>query len=148
MAEKLGNTGILYRNTGTYGTPVWDAIPLVRDLTLTMEASEADASSRASRFKLYMSAMIEISLEADLIYDPASTDYTTLRDAIVANPPTTVEFAVADGVIATTGTQYLRFHGHVFNLGRSEPLEDAMTNNFMAKPCPNVNANPVFVTTP
>ena len=146
--EKLGSSGKFYRNTGTFATPTWTEIPTVRDLTRNLEAGEADASSRGSRVKLSLAALLEISVEADLIYDPANAAYDALLAAAIANPPTTIEFADADGAIATTGTRYMRFHGQVFNLGLGEPLEDAMTNTFMTRPVPNANANPTFVTVP
>ena len=144
--ERVGNAGILYRNTASYATPTWTAVPVARDVTRSMKAGEADASSRGSRYKLTLAALIEISIEADLIYDPANGAYDAFLAAAIANPPTIMDFADADGAIATTGTRYLRFLGQVFDLGLGQPLEDAMTNTFMTKPAPNASANPAFVT--
>jgi hypothetical protein len=150
MAEKSGFSGIFARNTGTYGTPTWTTVTIVRDLTITLEAAEADVSSRGSRFKRYIATLIEFGVELEFIYDPANASYVAMLAAAIANPPTTIEFAVADGTIATSGTQYVRFHAQVFGMGRSEPLEDGMTNSCMLKPTPNSNdtlAAASFVTT-
>ena len=42
MPVKLGLDAKLFQNTGTYATPTWDEITNVRDLTLNLEAGEAD----------------------------------------------------------------------------------------------------------
>ncbi|HZT79582.1 MAG TPA: hypothetical protein VFA26_05155 [Gemmataceae bacterium] len=146
MSEKIGLDGNLYRNTGTYSTPVWTLIPTVRDLTLEMSASEADVSSRGQNFKLKRTALLELSVDGELIYNPTDPNYTALRDGFLNK--TVIEFAVADGPIATSGTQYLRMSCQVFKFSRGEPLEGAMTNSFSIKPTPNPNADPAFVTVP
>ena len=48
MSAKLGLDCVLHRNTGSYATPTWNACPNVKDLTLSMEKSEADVTTRAS----------------------------------------------------------------------------------------------------
>ena len=45
---KLGINGKLYQNTGAYGSPTWVEITNVRDLTLNMDAAEADATTPGS----------------------------------------------------------------------------------------------------
>ena len=45
MAVKLGLDAKLFHNTGSYATPTWDEITNVRDLTLNLEAGEADVTA-------------------------------------------------------------------------------------------------------
>ena len=48
MTIKLGMEAKLYRNTGTYATPTWVEMLNVKDLTLNLEASEADVTTRGN----------------------------------------------------------------------------------------------------
>ena len=48
MAVKLGLDAKLFHNTGSYATPTWDEITNVRDLTLNLEAGEADVTTRGN----------------------------------------------------------------------------------------------------
>ena len=48
MAVKLGLDAKLFRNTGTFATPTWNEITNVRDVTLNLEAGEADVTTRGN----------------------------------------------------------------------------------------------------
>jgi len=41
MSAKLGMEAKLYRNTGSYESPVWAEVENVKDLALNLEAGEA-----------------------------------------------------------------------------------------------------------
>ncbi|GAB4138374.1 MAG: hypothetical protein Tsb009_06550 [Planctomycetaceae bacterium] len=48
MTIKLGMEAKLYRNTGTYALPTWVEMINVKDLTLNLEAGEADVTTRGN----------------------------------------------------------------------------------------------------
>ena len=48
MGIKLGMEAKLYRNTGTYALPTWVELTNVKDLTLNLEAGEADVTTRGN----------------------------------------------------------------------------------------------------
>ena len=145
MAYKLGLEGKTYRNTGTYGTPVWDEIPNVVDADLSLEAEEADMTNRAmGGFEAILPSIIKATVEAEMLYDPADTDWTTLLAAFLAR--TLKEYAVADGAIATVGTQYFRAHMYITKFGRSEKLREGMRSPLTLRPGYSSNANPAWVT--
>lgn len=145
MAYKLGLEGKLYVNTGTYGTPVWDEIPNIVDCDIALEADEADMSNRSSGgWEMILPSMKKATIEAEMIYDPADTDWVLIRDAWINR--TLKEYAVADGAIATTGTQYLRLHAYVTKFGRKEPLREGMKSPITLRPGYSTNANPAWVT--
>ncbi len=48
MSVKLGLDAKLYRNTGNYASPNWQEMKNVKDLTLSVEAGEADATTRGN----------------------------------------------------------------------------------------------------
>ena len=48
MPVKLGLDAKLFRNTSDYASPTWDEITNVRDVTLNLEAGEADVTTRGN----------------------------------------------------------------------------------------------------
>jgi len=144
MGKKVGLSCKLYRNTGTFGVPVWTEITIARDVTLNLESGEADASSRGSVFKEYLQALKDASLEFDVLYDAADTNFTALREAFFNN--TTLDMLALDGSSATTGNQGLRMVSIVTAFPRNEPLEETVTSAVTVKPTVNDDTAPVWYT--
>ena len=143
---KLGLDCKLYRNTGTYATPVWDEIVNVKDLTLNLEVGEADTSRRGGNgWRERLATLKDGSVEFTMIQVDGDTDFTAIKDAWVNR--TALEFAVMDGPIATAGTQGLRATMQVFNFSRPENLEEAVNYSVSIKPTPAANA-PTWMVVP
>lgn len=142
MPTKLGLDAKLYRNTGTFAAPSWDAIGNIRDLTLNLETGEADVSTRANNgWRATVSTLKDASLEFEMVWDTADSDFGAVRDAFLNN--STVEFAVMDGLITgagSTGSQGLRATFRIASFSRNEALEEAITVSVTAKP--TYSANP------
>jgi hypothetical protein len=143
MAKKVGLSCKLFRNTGTYGVPVWTEITITRDVTLALEAGEAEANSRANTFREYLQALKDAGIEFDALYDSADTGFIALKDAYFNN--TTLDVVALDGA-AATGAEGLRIICIVTNMSRNEPLEETVTNNFTLKPTPNDDSGPAWFT--
>lgn len=137
MAPKIGFNYKLYRNTGTYGSPTWNEITVTRDLTLNMTHGEAVASSRASEYEVTLATLKQVSIDFSTVLDTAGDDYAALKTAFLNR--TTVDCAVADGAIATAGTEYFRCDYVITNFTRSEPLQDVVTVDVTLKPTPSSN---------
>lgn len=138
MTAKLGLDAKLYRNSGTYAVPAWNEILNAKDVTLNLEASEADASRRGSDgWRETLRGLKDGSVEFEMVYDGADAEFQALRDAFLNG--TTVEVAVLDGDVATTGTQGLRATMSVINFSRNEPLEEALSVSVTVKPAPAPN---------
>jgi hypothetical protein len=104
MSVKLGLDAKMFRNTGTYSTPVWNEIKNVRDVTLSLETGEADATTRGNNgWRATVATLKDGSVEFDMVWDSADDDFTAIRDAFLNK--TALELAVMDGDIATTGSQ-------------------------------------------
>lgn len=146
MPALIGADCKLYRNTGTYGTPVWDLIDIVKDVTLSLESGEADATSRATNgWKVDLPGLKSASVEFDVVWDTGNTDFTTLQTAWLNK--TSVDIAVLDGLAATAGSQGLRAPMGVFSFSRKESLEEAVMASVKLKPMYGTNA-PVWMTVP
>ena len=133
MGFKLGMEARLYRNTGTYETPTWTEIDNVKDVTLNLETGEADVTTRANNgWRATAATLKDGSVEFEMVWDTADAGFTAIQEAYFDN--TSIEFAIMDGDIATSGTQGLRATMAVTNFSRNEPLEEAITVSVTIKP--------------
>ena len=145
MAVKLGLDAKLFRNTGTYSTPVWNEIANVRDVTLNIEAGEADVTTRNNNgWRATVATLMDASLEFEMVWDSTDDDFAAIRDAFLNRTP--IELAVMDGPMAS-GAQGLRASMAITKFNRNEPLEEAMTVSVTAKPTYAANA-PEWIVVP
>lgn len=137
MSYRIGLDAKIHVNTGTYASPTWAEIEDAQDVTLTLEASEAEITRRGSGWRATLQAIKDASVEFDLVYDPTDTEFIAIREAFFDRE--TIEMAVMDGPIATAGSQGLRATMSVLNFSRNEPLEEALTVSVTVKPAPAAN---------
>ena len=146
MSVKLGLDAKLFRNSGLYATPTWNEITNVRDLTLNLEAGEADVTTRGNNgWRATVATLKDGSIEFEMVWDSDDTDFTAIRDAFLNK--TAVELAVLDGDVVTTGSQGLRASFMVTSFSRNEPLEEAITVSVTMKPTYSANP-PEWMTIP
>lgn len=138
MAQ-IGADCVLYRNTGTWSVPVWNEIPIVRDLTLTLEKGEADVSNRGTGgWRAVLGTLKDGNLEFEVVWERDDDDFEAIRDAFLAN--TLLDLVALDGPISVTGTQGLRAEMSIMTFSRNEALEDAVTASVTARPGSATNA--------
>lgn len=136
MAARYGIDATVNRNAGTYGSPTWTPITLVRDVTLNLAKTEGDISTRGSNYKLTAGVMKDAGADFETLWDPADTGFAALLTAYTGSAGATVELLICDGPSGTTGNQGLRAHMSVLDISRSEPLEGAQTAAVKVKPGP------------
>lgn len=133
MGAVLGLDCKIYRNTGNYASASWNEIGNVKDVTLTLEKAEADASTRGtSGWRARKGTLKDATIEFTMVWDTADADFTNIQQNFLNNG--TVEFAVCDGAINTNNTQGLRTTCDIMTFTRNEPLEDVVTVNVTLKP--------------
>jgi hypothetical protein len=133
MPVRLGLDAKLYRNTATPAAPTWAEMKNVKDLTLSLEASEADVTTRGNAgWRATLAALKDASIEFEMVWDTSDVHFTAIKDAFFGN--TSAEFAVMDGDITVAGSQGLRAVMSITNFSRSEPLEEAISVSVTAKP--------------
>ncbi|GIW55558.1 MAG: hypothetical protein KatS3mg082_1962 [Nitrospiraceae bacterium] len=146
MAVKLGLDAKLYRNTGTFPAPVWNEIKNVKEVTLNLEAGEADVTTRGNAgWKATVATLKDGSIEFEMVWDTADDDFAAIRDAFLNRGA--IEFAVMDGDIASSGSQGLRATCMVTNFSRNEALEEAITVSVTVKPTYSLNP-PSWIVVP
>ena len=161
MASKTGLDCKLYRlTTGTRAS--WDGstdyvvsgaapsnldeVTAVRDVTLSIEKGEADASVRGSVFSKRVTTLIDATVDMQLVYDSATApdaDFQAFRDACIER--STIACAVLDGASDTVGSQGLWADFEVLKCSRAEPLTDVVVYDISMKPA-TTSVNPQWVT--
>ena len=127
-----GLDAILYHNTGSFGSPVWDAVTNCRDATLNIEVGEADASRRGAVWSQRVPTLIDATLDFSMVWEEADADFTVFRTAALAR--TTVEVLALDGAHGESLKSGLRAICYVFTLNRNEPLTEALTVDVSLRP--------------
>jgi TP901-1 family phage major tail protein len=145
MGVRLGLDAKLYRNTAAPGAPVWNEITNVKDVTLNLEAGEADVTTRGNAgWRATVATLKDGSIEFEMVWDSADDDFTSIRDAFLNK--TAIELAVMDGAMIVPGSQGLRASFMITSFSRNEPLEEAITVSVTAKPTYSANP-PSWMTT-
>ena len=133
MGVKLGLEAKLYRNSGSYASPTWSEVKPVKDVTLNLEAGEADVTTRGNGgWRAVIAALKDASLEFELVWDTADAAFTAIRTAFLTGGA--LEFAAMDGDIETAGSEGLRATMAILNFSRAEPLEEAIKVSVTVKP--------------
>lgn len=135
----------LYINTATYASPTWSEISEARDLSMPLALGEVDASDRGSTFKKYDAGLIDMSIEWEMTYRNGNANFAALQTHVLAR--TTVEIAIVDDDIATSGTEGFRIPCKLFSQSFNFPLEDGMTVSMKAMPTYDATAgDPEWMT--
>lgn len=143
--ETIGLECEAYLNSGTWGTPDWDAIDSIIDVNLPFERNKVAAKSRGSTWeKFFMALKKGEGFNAKLLRDNSDTIQNVLRDAWISGDPVCLAFA--DGPIATAGTYYFKADFHVEKWNAGEPLEDVATIDASFVLSAKSSNEPIFVT--
>ncbi len=139
------NAKIYYRSAGTYASPTWSEITLAKDVTLNLEKSDVDVTTRGSGgFTEYADGLIDASVEFSMLYDTADSAFSAFESAFFNK--TSVDMAIMDGDVSTTGSEGLRAIMMVGSFTRNETLGEALMVDISLKPVQNDDANPSWYT--
>ena len=132
-AKAYRSTTLLDGSANTPTSVTWDLVPNIKDLEISLETDEADVTTRDnSGWKQTLASLKDGSIEFDMIWDTADSDFTAIRDAWLNG--TEFTFMALDGLEATTGSQGLASNFTVTGFSRSEPLAEAITVSVTLKP--------------
>ncbi len=130
MAQKfrLGMKGKLFQGPGgTTGVPTTE-LSNVKDVTLTLDAAEADVTSRAnSGFRATVSGLKECTIEFAMIYKPSDAGFKVIRNAWYTGDPIHLAALTSEKGEGPVGDF------SVTGFSRSEPLEEAITYDVTCK---------------
>ena len=129
MAIKLGMEAALkYKVGGQGGAGAWTALGNTRDVTLNLEAGEADVTTRAnSGWRATVATLKEASVEFEMVWDTGDVGFTAIKNAFFNNDPIGLQ------ILDAAAGQGLQADFSITNFSRSEALEEAITVSVTAK---------------
>lgn len=132
-AKDTGRDAHIYLNTGSVATPTWTEITEARDVSMPMTADQIEQSDRSTKFKLYSSGGIDLSVSFKMSYRNGSANFASLQSLFLTGCG--AEFAIMDGPIATAGSEGVRGGFQVFSNSFDFPLSDGQTVDIELRPC-------------
>jgi hypothetical protein len=115
-----------YHATGGTALASLTELTNIKDLTLSLEAGEADVTTRAnSGWKATGATLKEASVEFEMVWLPSDAGFAAIRDAFLNS--TVIALAVLDDDRDTVGSEGLRGDFSVTGFSRNEALEEAIT---------------------
>lgn len=131
MALKLGMDAVLkYKVGGVAAVGSWVDLDNVRDVTLSLEAGEADVTTRANNgWRATVATLRDASVEFEMVWDTADPGFGAIKDAYLTND--VIGLAVLDDPGAAGEGLVADFM--ITNFSRSEALEEAVTVSVTAK---------------
>jgi predicted secreted protein len=129
MAIRLGmEAKLLYKVGGQAGAGSWVVMGNTKDVTLNLEAGEADVTTRAnSGWRATVATLKEASVEWEMVWDTDDAGFTAVKNAFFDNEPIGLQ------ILDETGGQGLQADFSITNFSRSEALEEAITVSVTAK---------------
>ena len=134
MAEEflLGMNAKIYQ--GPTGTDLASLAEMsnVKDVTLNLEAGEADVTTRANQgWRATAPTLRECTAEFEMLWKPGDAGFDAVKTAFLTSA--TVRLAVLTGDKAASGTDGPRGDFSITNFSRDEPLEEGVTVSVTAK---------------
>lgn len=139
---KPGILGVVYRNTGTYGSPTWTSVSLVRDAIVNTPWDMAGADARATRVKLYAATQQDFDVTLNVLDNDADTGVQALKAA--ANTATPLDLLIMDGPITDEGARGVRAH-FLLSQNQDQSIGNVNYNNFTCKPAFHTDGYPKYV---
>ena len=127
MSFVLGlNSQLGYDVTGLEGGEVFVLAGNIKDLALNMEKATDDVSTRGGNgFRQVVATLKDGSVEFQMVYDTSDPTFTAFHNAYFLTANEVIGLFVADGVLATIGTQGLKGDFMVTNFSITQNLEEA-----------------------
>lgn len=129
MAIKLGMEATLnYKTGGQDGGGSWIELTNTKDVTLSLEAGEADVTTRGNDgWRAVVATLKEASVEFEMVWDTADAGFDAIKDAYLAGD--IIGFQILDG----DSGEGLQADFMITSFSRSEALEEAIMVSVTAK---------------
>jgi len=134
-AYVMGMNAKLYYGAAAAALGAMTELSNVKDLTVTLDAGEADITTRAnSGWRATAATLREATVTWDMVWASTgvgATGFAAIKTAYLAG--TTLELAVLDGSSIVAGNQGLKGAFSFTSFSESQPLEEGITVSVTAK---------------
>jgi hypothetical protein len=85
MGVKFGfNAQLEYNTSGVGGAGSWETLSNAKDVTLSLETAEADATTRANNgWRATVAGLKDGSVEFEMVWDTGDAGFTAVKDAFM-----------------------------------------------------------------
>jgi hypothetical protein len=130
MGVKLGLDAVIkFKTGGQDGGGGWTEMPTVKDVTLNLEGSEADATKRGGGgWRATLLAIQDASVEFEMVWDVDDPAFAAIRDSYLNREKIGLQVLDADD------GEGLQADFQIMSFTRNEPLEEVITVSVTAKP--------------
>jgi len=126
------NAGLYQGAAGVIDPTAMSEVAHVRDVTLNLEAGEADVTTRSnSGWRATAPTLRECTVEFEMLWKPGDAVFEAIKTAFLTAG--SVALAVLDQKVTVDGAQGPLGDFSIINFSRSEPLEEGMTVSVTAK---------------
>ena len=128
----LGKDAKIYQGAAGGALATLTEMSNVKDVTLTLEAGEADITTRANGgWRATAPTLRECTCEFEMVWKPGDSGFDAVKAAFLAG--SLLELAVLDQARETTGAQGPKGSFSITSFSRSEALEEAITVSVTVK---------------
>lgn len=134
MAQEflLGMNAKIYQGTAGGELATLSEMANVKDVTLSLEAGEADVTTRANQgWRATAPTLRECTAEFEMLWKPGDAGFDAVKTAFLTSG--TIRLAVLTGEKAASGTEGPLGDFSITNFSRNEPLEEGVTVSVTAK---------------
>jgi len=126
------NAGLYQGDEGETDPTLMTEVDNVRDVTLTMEAGEADITTRGNAgWRATAPTLRECSVEFQMVWRPGDAVFEAIKTAFLSAG--SVALAILDQKRTVTGAQGPLGDFSITNFSRNESLEEAIVADVTAK---------------
>lgn len=130
--SKLGILSKVYRNTGTYGAPVWVEVTSISDLSVEANWDEGEASTRASRVKKTKKTMLDVPITGKIKVSDTDAAYIAFWNA--AHSDDVLDLMILNGSSSTNGVRGYRGEFDVNTPKEDQGMGNVLFMEFSLKP--------------
>jgi len=128
----LGMDAKIYQGTAAAALGALTEMDNARDVTLNLEAGEADITTRAnSGWRATAPTLRGCTVDFEMVWKPGDAGFDAVKAAFLAND--TLELAILDQDRATSGAQGPKGSFSITSFSRNEALEEAIKVSVTAK---------------
>ena len=128
----LGKDAKIYQGAAGGALGTLTEMSNVKDVTLNLEAGEADITTRAnSGWRATAPTLRECTCEFEMVWKPGDSGFDAIKAAFLGG--TAIELAVLDQARETVGAQGPKGSFSITSFSRNEALEEAITVSVTAK---------------
>ncbi|QDU33049.1 Phage major tail protein 2 [Poriferisphaera corsica] len=128
----LGMNAKIYRGPAGSDLSTLSEMSNVRDVTLNLEAGEADVTTRGNQgWRATAPTLRECTAEFGMLWKPGDAGFDAIKTTYLTS--SSIALAVLTGEKEGSGTEGPRGDFSITNFSRNEPLEEGVTVSVTAK---------------